>query len=216
MSTINDKCGRLHQLFGELERISYPFDTNRIPNNGIYILFEKGESGHNADRIVRVGTHSGDDRLRIRLRQHFIKENKDDSILRGHIGRALLNKDNDPFLEQWYIKVKTKKDKAKHSGRIDLATRASTEKKVSQYIRDNFSFVVFEVTDKDKRMELESKLISTLSLCTECKPSLNWLGNHSPKEKIKMSGLWNEQKLNKESLSEKDFEELRRILMNFK
>jgi hypothetical protein len=65
-------------------------------------------------------------------------------------------------------------------------------------------------------MELESKLISTLSLCTECKPSLNWLGNHSPKEKIKMSGLWNEQKLNKESLSEKDFEELRRILMNFK
>ncbi|WP_342304871.1 hypothetical protein [Methanolobus sp. ZRKC5] len=214
MSTINDECGRLHQLFGELERISYPFDINRIPNNGIYILFEKGELGHNTDRIVRVGTHNGDDRLRIRLRQHFIKENKDDSIFQGHIGRALLNKDNDPFLEQWYIKLKTKKDKAKHSDRIDFAKLASTEKKVAQYIRDNFSFVVFEVTDKDKRMELESKLISTLSLCTECKPSVNWLGNHSPKEKIKLSGLWNEQKLNKDPLSETDFEELRMIVRN--
>jgi hypothetical protein len=212
MSTIDEKCGRLHQLLGELERMSFPFDESKIPKNGIYIMFEKGEYGHNADRIVRVGTHNGDGRLKIRLEQH-IKGNKDDSIFRGQIGRALLNKDKDPFLEQWYIRLKKKEDKAKYSNHVDLAKRASTEKSVSQYIRDNFFFVVFEVEDPYKRKELESKLISTISLCTECKASLNWLGNHSPRNKICQSGLWNEQELYKEPMSDEDLKVLRMILM---
>jgi hypothetical protein len=64
--------------------------------NGIYVLFERGEECHDGGRIVRVGTHTGDGQLRSRMLQHFVNENKDRSIFRKNIGRALLNRDRDP------------------------------------------------------------------------------------------------------------------------
>ena len=70
-------CSELHQIFNDLPRHSFPFDKNSIFNNGIYILFEKGEKAHNVDRIVRIGTHRGDNNLYNRLKEHFINENKD-------------------------------------------------------------------------------------------------------------------------------------------
>ena len=35
----------LHKIFNDLERFTYPFENrlNEIPNNGIYVKFEKGE-----------------------------------------------------------------------------------------------------------------------------------------------------------------------------
>jgi hypothetical protein len=78
------------------------------------------------------------------------------------------------------------------------------EKKVSKYIRSNFSFAVIEVNDKNERLDLESKIISTVSLCTECEPSEKWLGVHSSKEKIVESGLWLIQGLWKVPLSSND------------
>jgi hypothetical protein len=56
---------------------------------------------------------------------------------------------------------------------------------------------------------LESKIISTISLCDECKPSEKWLGLFSPKEKIRKSGLWLVNELWKTPLSDKDIEELK-------
>jgi hypothetical protein len=94
-------CGELHALFGGLERFTFDFPAGQISANGIYLLFEKGEPGHDTDRIVRVGTHTGDNQLPSRLRQHFCNENKDRSIFRKNIGRALLKRAGDPFLEQW-------------------------------------------------------------------------------------------------------------------
>jgi hypothetical protein len=44
------------------------------------------------------------------LKEHFVNENKDRSIFRKNIGRALLNKDNDYFIEQWNKKNLAKKD----------------------------------------------------------------------------------------------------------
>jgi len=79
---MSEKCKQLHQWFNNLERISFPFDDRKIPRNGIYILFEKGETAHGMDRVVRIGTHTGKNQLRSRLKQHFIKENKDRSIFR--------------------------------------------------------------------------------------------------------------------------------------
>ena len=98
---MSKNCEKLHKFFNNMERLKFPFDENKIPLNGIYILFEKGEKAHDVDRIVRVGTHTGQNQLRSRLKQHFINENKDRSIFRKNIGRALLNKNKDPFLEQW-------------------------------------------------------------------------------------------------------------------
>jgi len=74
---------RLHQLFNRQKRFSFPFQEKKkeIPSNGIYIIFEKGETFHGMDRIIRIGTHTGDNQLFSRLNQHFLKENKNRSIL---------------------------------------------------------------------------------------------------------------------------------------
>jgi hypothetical protein len=182
---MSEKCKLLHQLFNNLERTNFPFDEKKIPLNGIYILFEKGEIAHNIDRIVRIGTHTGKDQLRSRLKQHFINENKDRSIFRKNIGRALLKKDKDSFIEQWEIDLTSNKVKEEYFAYIDSEKQKEIEKRVSQYIQANFSFVVFEVEEPRKRLELESKIISTVSLCNECKSSSEWLGLFSPKEKNK-------------------------------
>jgi len=81
-------CSAVHRLAHRLRRHHYPFKSEAIPSNGIYLLFEKGESGHDGDRIVRIGTHTGRDQLPSRLNEHFLNENKDRSIFRKNIGRA--------------------------------------------------------------------------------------------------------------------------------
>ncbi|MDY9924378.1 DUF6884 domain-containing protein [Methanobacterium sp.] len=205
---MSKNCQKLHNWFKSLKRHSFPFNKEEIPENGIYILFEKGEFGHSGDRIVRIGTHTGKNQLRYRLQQHFEKENKDRSIFRKNIGRALLKKDEDPFLEQWNIDLTTKKAKELHADSIDTLKLKETEKRVSNYITNNFSFVVFEVNNKTERLELESKLISTVSLCNDCKPSANWLGLDSPKEKIRKSGLWLVNELWKTPLSDEDMQKI--------
>jgi len=183
-------CEAVHQLFSEVKRDTFPFDETQIPHNGIYILFEKGERAHGTDRIVRIGTHTGENQLRSRLRQHFVAENKDRSIFRKNIGRALLSKRDDPFLVQWEWDLTTRANKERYLPLLDSQKQECVEQEVSSYIRENFSFCVFGVEGKEQRLDLESKLISTVSLCQECKPSKNWLGLYSPKEKIRESGLW--------------------------
>ena len=202
-------CHKLHLLFSGLSQFAFPFDANRIPRSGIYVLFEKGELAHETDRIVRVGTHTGNRQLPSRLEQHFIKENKDRSIFRKNIGRAILNKGQDAFLAQWEIDLTTSNTRQKYAGKIDQRKLQETEKRVTEYIRQNFRFVAFRVDDKSKRLYWESKIISTVSQCDECRPSQNWLGLHSPKEKIRASGLWLVNELYKQPLSESDYEALK-------
>lgn len=205
-------CNEIHGIFNELKEYSFPFNEKEIPKNGIYILFEKGEKFNDLNRIVRIGTHTGNNQLQSRLKQHFVKENKDRSIFRKNIGRALLNKENDSFLKQWELDLTTRANKEKYSEQIDFEKQQSIEKKVSEYIQNNFSFVVFEVLEKEQRLRIESRIISTVSNCTNCKPSGNWLGLSSPKQKIKDSGLWLVNELWKQSLSENELTELKRII----
>lgn len=194
-----------------MKRFNFPFNENEILLNGIYILFEKGEKAHGGDRVVRIGTHTGKDQLRSRLKQHFINENKDRSIFRKNIGRALLNKDKDPFLREWELDLTTKESKNKHGSSVDPDKQKQVEREVTKYIQDNFSFVVFQINDKEKRLDLESKIISTISLCDECKASKNWIGLFSTKKKIRESGLWLVNELYKEPLSDEELEELKKM-----
>jgi len=106
---VSEICLQLHGLLNSLPRHRFPFDELAIPGNGIYILFEKGEHAHGVDRIVRVGTHTGENQLRSRLKQHFMNENKDRSIFRKNIGRAILQRAEDPFLAQWNWDLTTRK-----------------------------------------------------------------------------------------------------------
>jgi len=209
---MSKNCNTIHQWFNGMRKFTFPFDKQEIPENGIYILFEKGEFAHSTNRIVRVGTHTGQNQLRSRLFQHFLKENKDRSIFRKNIGRALLNKDKDNFLEKWELDLTTRNAKDKYSNSVDFDKQKEIEKRVTKYIQENFSFVVFQIDDKDKRLNFESKIISTVSLCEECKPSKNWLGNFSPKEKIRKSGLWLVNELWKTPLNDEDMIELKQLL----
>lgn len=207
-----DYCEEIHRLFNSMKRFSFPYNPEDIPLNGIYILFQKGETAHGVDRIVRIGTHTGKDQLRSRLWQHFVNENKDRSIFRKNIGRALLHRDNDPFIEKWELDLTTKQNKDKYVKDVDMQKQKQVERNVTKYLQENFTFIVFEVRDKDERLALESKIISTVSSCKECKASKDWLGNHSPKEKICESGLWLVNELYKEPLNEQDMVLLRHLL----
>ena len=200
-------CEELHKIFNGLNRHRFPFDESLIPKNGIYVLFENGEQAHgDCDRIVRIGTHTGKDNLPQRLGEHFLKENKDRSIFRKNVGRALLNQKQDAFLEQWEIDLTTNAARRQYVGQIDLNRMSWVEKKVSAVIRDFFSFCVFRVDDKQYRLELEERMIATVNHCGSCNPSKTWLGNHSSKSQIKKSGLWLVQGLNGREMDTEDLE----------
>jgi hypothetical protein len=89
---------------------------------------------------------------------------------------------------------------------VDRAKQAEIEQRVSDYIRANCVFSVIEIDCKSRRLELEAKLISTVSLCSDCQPSGSWLGHSSPKKKIRESGLWLVNELYGKPLAEEDFE----------
>lgn len=205
---MTDICSKIHDLFNNLKRYSFPFNEDEIPFNGLYVLFEKDEKAHNKDRIVRVGTHTGLNQLRSRLKQHFLSENKDRSIFRKNIGRSILNMERDPYLDKWEIDLTSREAKEKFFHLIDFKYQLIIEKKVSKYIQDNFTFSFIEITDKSFRLEIEEKIISAISLCDECQASNNWLGLYSPKEKIKKSGMWLEQGLYKRAITLSEFEKL--------
>ena len=211
------ECDEIHKLARKLKRHHFPFDECQIPENGIYILFERGEEGHGGDRIVRIGTHTGEKQLRSRMRQHFINENKDRSIFRKNIGRAFLSSQSDEdFRIFWNLDLTTKASREREDIKSLIAkynkAAQCIEMRVSEYLRDNFSFCVFDVGDKKRRLEIESKLISTISRCQECKPSNKWLGNRSPKTKIQQSGLWLEQGLYGTPFKASEVEELKTII----
>lgn len=204
---MSKECELLHKVLSNMPRYSFPFAKDDIYRNGIYILFEKNEYSHETDRIVRIGTHRGDNNLYNRLKEHFINENKDRSIFRKNIGRAILSKDNDKYLEMWEIDLQERKNREKYIDQIDFAKQQSIEKQVTEYIRNNLSFTVIEVDNKEDRLYYESKLISTISSCKECKCSKLWLGNYSPREKIRKSGMWLVNELYKEGFTKNELEQ---------
>ena len=208
MSSLEDKWELIHKAFLSLDRFDYRFDPNLIPLNGIYVFFEKGEFSHGHERIVRVGTHTGKNQLRSRLMQHLINENKDRSIFRKNIGRALLNRDKDMKMLEMWNKDMTPKKAREHIEDFDIGAIKKVEERVTDYMHSHFTFAAIEVSSKDDRLKLESRLISTISWCKECnKPSLDWLGNYSPIQKIRESGLWLVNELYKEPFTDSEFEE---------
>lgn len=190
---MSKECQKLHEYARSLPRYKFPFDKNEIAQNGIYILFEKNEQGHGGERIVRIGTHTGQNNLSQRLTEHFIKENKDRSIFRKNIGRALLNQKGDDYLEVWNLDLTSKEMRESSKHLVDKDFQQQLEQQISEYIQENFSFSIIEIQDKKKRLELEKELIGLVSSCGECQSSQDWLGNASPIDKIRFSGLWQTQ-----------------------
>jgi hypothetical protein len=203
----------LHKLFNNLTRYSYPFEKSliKIPSNGIYIKFEKGEKIESLDRIVRIGTHTGNNQLHSRLFQHFEIENQRRSIFRKNIGRCFLSKEKNRYLKYWDLPLTSKVEKDKNLQNINIDFERSIEQRVSTYIQNNFSFCVFQVDNKEDRLFWESKIIATIAQ-SGIKATSNWLGNYSPKTKIKQYGLWQIQGLTKPPLTLIEFEKLKKII----
>ncbi|MEN6326010.1 MAG: DUF6884 domain-containing protein [Syntrophomonas sp.] len=194
-------CKAVNQFFNMMPRMDYQM-ISKIPyENGIYIMFEKGQKYGELDRIVRVGTHTSDDRLKSRLKDHFIRRNKDGSIFRKNIGKALLNNKNDSYLNIWSLDT----SKPINKDFIDEVKQAEIENSVSEYLCNNITFVCFPVSKKEDRLRIEEALISLLNKSGDFYPDNNWLGKFSPVSKICESGLWLTAGLDAEPLTAEEF-----------
>lgn len=65
------KTDILHRLFNSLPRLDWTMINSLPYENGIYIMFKKGERYQGMNRIIRIGTHKGKDRLKERLNLTF-------------------------------------------------------------------------------------------------------------------------------------------------
>ncbi len=208
---MSEQCEILHNLFNSVKRYNYKTGFEGIPKNGIYIMFESGEKAHGGDRIVRIGTHTGNNQLQSRIRQHFLNESKNRSIFRKNIGRCLLAERE--YSDKWEYDITSRENKAKYLSLLDLEFEKIIEKQISEYIRKNLSFAIIPLVDKTNRLRIEVGLISTISLCTECKASVLWLGMKSPKNKIRESGLWQVNELWGEPLSEQELKIIEKAIV---
>jgi len=201
----------LHMLFNGLPRFDWDM-IDQIPyQNGIYIMFEKGESYHSMDRIVRIGTHKGQDRLLERLRDHFVREDADSSILRKNIGRAFLNMGLNPYLQVWEIDMHDSENIRNFGHLINKELDTELEARIRQYLRENITFICIPVDEEAERLRLEEGLIASLNMDPSFAPSSNWLGLNSPMPEIASSGLWNSQHLHGEPLYAEELERVKQL-----
>jgi len=191
MASNDDKaavCPKINQILSRLQLYS---DPDEVPfNNGLYFFYEKGEkSSHdNLPRIVRVGNHPrAQERLRGRLWDHY-SPNKNFSVFRRYLGGAVLRRENP---DHPCLKPAPGKGHWEKQGGHTCPKCSQIEGRVTELLREKFEFRCVEIRDKEKRNELEKKLIGSLSLCPSCKPSVRWLGRYAYSDKVKDFGLWN-------------------------
>lgn len=200
-----DKCERLHKILEKGKSFGFDYNKNELPDFGVYIFYEKGEFAFGGNRIVRIGITIGyydvtgkvvGKTLHDRIKNHY-KGSKRKSVFRRKIGETFLSNDLDAV----------KKWNNKESKNLEI------EEEVSNYMVRNMTFKVIEIYDVKKREELEKRLIGTVSNCKNCCPSENWFGKNSPKEKIRKSGLWQEDHLYKEELTDEDLKEIEKNII---
>jgi len=203
---MSDACRRLHEELEQLPLIEFPFNLEQLPSNGIYFFYERGEIwGHDGSRlrIVRIGTHHKNGNFRRRISEHYLlgqmesrmnfDQNRpkpsDRSIFRKNIGRALLYRDRDSYLCIWDVNfMRSENSSLRYMRDIDKERRIESE--ITRILRENFSFRFRMIDNQVGRRRMESSLIETVASCGLCRPSGNWLGNHSPVHQIRESGLW--------------------------
>lgn len=198
-------CARLHNLFNSLPRFNWDKINEVGFDSGIYIMFEKGETYYCMDRIVRVGTHNIDGRLLGRLNDHFVRGNKDGSIFRKNIGRAILNKDAHPYLDIWNMNTSKAEVRVRLGERFDPDFQKEIERQISEHIRENFSFVCFPVSSETERLRLEEGIIAALNKSADFVQSSEWRGKHSPENEIAQSGMWLKEGLDGTPLTDKEY-----------
>ena len=230
---MSELCKWLHLQVDQLPMVTFPFSRKNLPKNGIYFFYECGEFwGHGGakQRIVRVGTHR-DGNFANRISSHYLNNDadmdfgEDDakpsdwSIFRKNIGRAILSKTKDSYIKIWdqdFIKKETHEHFKK---KRDIEKEKRLEAEITKIIRKSFTFRFVIMEAQANRMGsqgLESPLIGTLASCELCGPSQDWMGNYSPKNQIRRSGLWLIQHLRDAAICETDKDIILQAIQNTK
>lgn len=186
---------QIYEALADLPRFGSEFVSEDIPANGLYIFYERGETiqygGGHAPRVVRVGTHLGDDRLPKRLAIHFHGRARR-SVFRRHVGAAMERARRSPVIP------------CSSTGLDSVLFSDDLEREISRRFADYFTFSVVRVDCKEDRLRLEAGLIGALSAEPHTEPSAGWLGHHSCVDAIRSSGLWNRQHVGGPVLSTND------------
>ena len=227
-----DKCPWLHEILKKQTLFKHPFDLSQLPQNAIYFFYEDGEKCQGStsnQRIVRIGT-AKQENFRSRIFEHYLFDEKklifdayqpkpsDRSIFRKNIGRAILNRKGDEYLFIWDIDFTKIKNRNKYQYFRDMAKEQDIEKEISNILRTTFSFRYLILENEFQRIGpcgLENRLIGSVSNCSCCKPSSEWLGNYSPINKIRISGLWQTQHLWTEEINDVDVVEIEESIKMF-
>jgi hypothetical protein len=196
---------RFYSIFQALEqracRLADCSGRMNWPTRGVYFFRESGESRRDTGqglRVVRVGTHAlkiaSGTKFWTRLSQHRGPSstgggNHRGSIFRLIVGAALIRRDSLNF-PTWGSGNTAKK--AISDGELDL------EREVSRVIGD-MSFLWVRIADeagpRSHRGFIERNSIALLSNYKKPEldpPSEGWLGYHSDRERVRKSGLWNQ------------------------
>ena len=199
----------LHRLFERLPRYDWR-DIDAIPfDDGIIIVYERSETYRGYARVVFVGTHAAPGRLKQRLMDHFERENRNASVFRRNIGKALLNRAKDPYLDIWSLDT----SRVPNKDREDPRTAARVEMDVSAYMRVSLSFSVVPVASVESRQRLKAAIIATLHQAKDFAPSNSWLGHYCPEPEIRGSGLWQVRGLDSDPLTANESLQLARIVV---
>lgn len=202
-------CKWLHEVLEKLPliKIKSSFDIKELPKDGIYFFYEEGETwghGGNKPRIVRIGSHKKGN-FRTRIKSHYLfNESRidkmsldrpkpaDGSIMRNHIGKALLAKRDRSYIDIWTKSLTSRENRTKYRALRNIELEKELEIEISKIIREKFSFRFIKVPNGSEVMgkKFEGNIIGTLSHCSLCHKSNNWLGNNSNIDKIRESGLW--------------------------
>lgn len=180
------------------------------PERGVYFFFSPGETREDSDqlRVTRIGTHAVSEgsstTLWDRLKQHYGTGSRSKnhphggnhrgSVYRKRVGEVMIHRDgvqeDYPSWDDRWSNISRDRDEVRDE-------EYPLEKDVSQFIRSQ-PFLWIRVGDEpsknSERSKIEQNAIALLSNYQKeaIDPrSSEWLGNHSPKEEIRESGLWN-------------------------
>lgn len=202
---------RLERKLGGRRRLADCTGRMGWPRRGIYFFFEDGEYRRESGRglrVVRVGTHAltagSKSTLWGRLSQHRGHAAGGGGNHRGSIFRLLVGAARKSFLgttepESWGIGADPGQAAVRLGWSREEVKRqeAELESAVSQVI-GQMPFLWLDVDDQpgpaSLRGVVERNAIALLSNQKKAPldpPSSTWLGLHSDREKVRKSGLWN-------------------------
>ena len=200
-----DMCAEFHKVMFDLPSLDIK-NLDKLPaKGGLYVLYEKGEGGgHTPEgrRVVRVGINESNGTLANRIQTHYLGGS---SSFRTHMARAL-------------FKIRGLNKAIPDFNVMDISSSNLTSrqnKELNAYFADNMYFRCMTVEAASERGEFEERAIATISNCSICQPSVDWLGHHSVNSNVRSSGLWNDEHTDSyKRLHQEDLERLRSLIQN--